>query len=131
MVGVVPFCVFFFCKQKPAYEMRISDWSSDVCSSDLFAKGMLLRSGIVLYGFRVTFQDIAGVGVEGVLIAMVMVGSVFGLAVLLGTRVFKLDRETAMLIGAGSAICGAAAVMATEPVVRAQDRKSTRLNSSH
>src|SRR5690606_41559983 len=85
-----------------------------------FAKGMVLRAGIVLSGFRVTFQDIAGVGVEGVLIAATMVGSVFALAVLLGTRVFKLDRETAMLIGAGSAICGAAAVMATEPVVRAQ-----------
>src|SRR3546814_19910911 len=28
--------MFFFCKQKTAYEMRISDWSSDVCSSDLF-----------------------------------------------------------------------------------------------
>src|SRR3546814_19656145 len=28
-------CCFFFCKQKTAYEMRISDWSSDVCSSDL------------------------------------------------------------------------------------------------
>src|SRR3546814_7725373 len=27
--------VVFFCKQKTAYEMRISDWSSDVCSSDL------------------------------------------------------------------------------------------------
>src|SRR3546814_5073350 len=26
---------FFYCKQKTAYEMRISDWSSDVCSSDL------------------------------------------------------------------------------------------------
>src|SRR3546814_10810841 len=32
-VGVV--CFFFFFKQKTAYEMRISDWSSDVCSSDL------------------------------------------------------------------------------------------------
>src|SRR3546814_2770593 len=31
----VLFCVFFFFKQKTAYEMRISDWSSDVCSSDL------------------------------------------------------------------------------------------------
>src|SRR3546814_11396416 len=31
---VIDFCVFFF-KQKTAYEMRISDWSSDVCSSDL------------------------------------------------------------------------------------------------
>src|SRR3546814_985592 len=32
--GSLSFCVFFF-KQKTAYEMRISDWSSDVCSSDL------------------------------------------------------------------------------------------------
>src|SRR3546814_19647681 len=30
-------CMFFFFKQKTAYEMRISDWSSDVCSSDLAA----------------------------------------------------------------------------------------------
>src|SRR3546814_2448702 len=30
--------IFFFCKQKTAYEMRISDWSSDVCSSDLNAE---------------------------------------------------------------------------------------------
>src|SRR3546814_10096460 len=32
---VLLFAVFFFFKQKTAYEMRISDWSSDVCSSDL------------------------------------------------------------------------------------------------
>src|SRR3546814_9306317 len=31
--------VFFFFKQKTAYEMRISDWSSDVCSSDLKSHG--------------------------------------------------------------------------------------------
>src|SRR3546814_1277799 len=31
---------FFFFKQKTAYEMRISDWSSDVCSSDLAASGV-------------------------------------------------------------------------------------------
>src|SRR3546814_7979082 len=36
-------CFFFFFKQKTAYEMRISDWSSDVCSSDL-----LLGSGCIL-----------------------------------------------------------------------------------
>src|SRR3546814_17919657 len=33
-------CFFFFFKQKTAYEMRISDWSSDVCSSDLGAKAL-------------------------------------------------------------------------------------------
>src|SRR3546814_10039815 len=35
MLGVVLLMFFFFFKQKTAYEMRISDWSSDVCSSDL------------------------------------------------------------------------------------------------
>src|SRR3546814_3439011 len=35
--------VFFFFKQKTAYEMRISDWSSDVCSSDLSPRVTTLR----------------------------------------------------------------------------------------
>src|SRR3546814_8728589 len=34
-LGLFLLSCFFFCKQKTAYEMRISDWSSDVCSSDL------------------------------------------------------------------------------------------------
>src|SRR3546814_2364591 len=38
-------CVFFFFKQKTAYEMRISDWSSDVCSSDLIAAALIARLG--------------------------------------------------------------------------------------
>src|SRR3546814_10202433 len=41
---LVSFCVFFF-KQKTAYEMRISDWSSDVCSSDLIAEGGIAAGG--------------------------------------------------------------------------------------
>lgn len=88
-----------------------------------FAKTRLLRLGIVLYGFRLTFQDIGQVGWAGILIDALMVGLTFTLAVQLGTRVFGLDRQSAMLIGAGSAICGAAAVMATEPVVRGQAHK--------
>src|SRR3546814_9990186 len=36
-VGIKPHMLFFFFKQKTAYEMRISDWSSDVCSSDLLS----------------------------------------------------------------------------------------------
>jgi uncharacterized integral membrane protein (TIGR00698 family) len=47
----------------------------------------------------------------------------FLLALQLGTRVLKLDRQTCMLIGAGSAICGAAAVIATESVVGGQAHK--------
>lgn len=83
-----------------------------------FSKQILLRAGIILYGLRLTFQDIAGVGLHGVLLDALMLASTFGLACLLGTRLFGLDRTTTLLIGAGSSICGAAAVMATEPVVR-------------
>ena len=88
-----------------------------------FSKGWLLRLGIVLYGFRITFQQIAAVGWTGALVDALVIAITFALAVLLGTRLFRIDRQTAMLIGAGSAICGAAAVMATEPVVRAQAHK--------
>src|SRR3546814_4233935 len=42
--GSVLLCFFFF-KQKTAYEMRISDWSSDVCSSDLIMAGLVVDSG--------------------------------------------------------------------------------------
>jgi uncharacterized integral membrane protein (TIGR00698 family) len=83
-----------------------------------FAKQTLLRLGIVLYGLRLTFQDIAHVGAAGLAIDTVMLSCTFLLAWWAGTRWFHLDRTTAMLIGAGSAICGAAAVMATDPVVR-------------
>jgi len=84
------------------------------------SKAQLLRLGIVLYGLRLTFQDIGDVGWAGVAIDAAMLASTFVLACVLGTRVFGLDRKTAMLIGTGSSICGAAAVMAAAPVVRAR-----------
>src|SRR3546814_19977263 len=42
---------FFFFKQKTAYEMRISDWSSDVCSSDLLGKTPRTRA-VTAFRFR-------------------------------------------------------------------------------
>src|SRR3546814_6837533 len=46
---MIDFIFFFFFKQKTAYEMRISDWSSDVCSSDLLARAATTRE-LVLAG---------------------------------------------------------------------------------
>src|SRR3546814_6640656 len=46
--------VLFFFKQKTAYEMRISDWSSDVCSSDLTGDERRLQSGAGLGQRRTT-----------------------------------------------------------------------------
>jgi len=96
------------------------------CSSGVaFSKQNLLRLGIVLYGQRLTFQDIAHVGVSGVVIDACMLMSTFAIACFFGVKVFKLDRNAVMLIGAGSSICGAAAVMATEPVLRARSEQVT------
>src|SRR3546814_2542856 len=46
------YCLFFFFKRKTAYEMRISDWSSDVCSSDLGIRGMKLTDCHNIDDFR-------------------------------------------------------------------------------
>ncbi len=83
-----------------------------------WARGPWLRCGVMLYGLRLTLQDIGHVGLSGVAIDATMLLSTFGLGCWLGIRWLKLDRETATLIAAGSAICGAAAVLATAPVVR-------------
>ncbi|MGY8897418.1 MAG: YeiH family protein [Paraglaciecola sp.] len=88
-----------------------------------YAKSTLLKAGVVLFGFRITFAQVAGVGWQGLVTDIAMLGITFWLAVQLGKRVFKLDEQTTILIGAGSSICGAAAVMATEPVVKAQAHK--------
>jgi uncharacterized integral membrane protein (TIGR00698 family) len=85
-----------------------------------FCKSTVLRVGIVLFGLRITFQDMGEVGIAGMVTGVMVVVLTFVLAVVVGTRVLGLDRESAILIGAGASICGAAAVMATQAVVRAR-----------
>ena len=47
------------------------------------------------------------------------------MAAFIGIRYFKLDRDTSFLIGAGSSICGAAAILATEPILKASNERVT------
>src|SRR3546814_3426249 len=91
------FVSFFFFKQKTAYEMRISDWSSDVCSSDL-PRVMSL----------VVFTGLAG-----------LVAAPDSIHPLLG---FVAVLCIALAAGAAGAL---------NQWWEAEDRKSTRLNSSH
>ncbi|PHM41540.1 membrane protein [Xenorhabdus szentirmaii] len=94
------------------------------CNSGIhFSKHYLLRAGIIFYGFRLTFQNITEVGLTGVLIDLIMLSSTFLLALWIGGAFFRLDNQTVILIGAGSSICGAAAVMATETVIKAPANK--------
>ncbi len=87
-------------------------------SGVLFSRQRLLQLGIILYGFKLTFADIAHIGVQGAVIDALILTTTFALAWVVGRKFFKLDTNTVIMIGAGSSICGAAAVMATGPVLR-------------
>ena len=85
-----------------------------------FAAKKILRLAIILYGFRITFTQVASVGAMGIALDVFMVASTLILGAFLGVRWLGMDKETAILTASGAAICGAAAVIATEPVVKAQ-----------
>ncbi len=97
-----------------------SEWHKGI----VFSTKTLLRTAIVFYGFRMSFQAIEAVGVSGIVTGSAVVFSTFIIGYIVGTKVLKLDRDTTILTSAGSSICGAAAVLATEPVVKAEPYKS-------
>src|SRR3546814_3713671 len=99
------FSIFFF-KQKTAYELRISDWSSDVCSSDLGA------------GFIVTPAEAHTLGL----------GNDSGLAEHI--RPYRNGRDLAAR-ARGVMVIDLYPLQEVEVRNRFPDRKSTRLNSSH
>src|SRR3546814_7537067 len=123
--------MFFFCKQKTAYEMRISDWSSDVCSSDLRHPTQRFAIGVFE---RRPGKRLITVGAD------CAVGKMYtALAIERELRRrsiaadFRATGQTGILIvGAGVSVDAvisdfvAAAAASLSP-----DRKSTRLNYSH
>src|SRR3546814_8726962 len=136
---------FFFFKQKTAYEMRISDWSSDVCSSDLVQLRRLDQFGPVLlqHACALTTFGWFGVGFDGDAPTVghndEMAGSLppsslldcsTGVAAGRGqsprSRVAPGKRHTRRRFGGRHPLCG---IGVTSRI--AVDRKSTRLNSRH
>lgn len=88
-----------------------------------FSSKRLLRLGIILYGFRLTFQDIAAVGMAGIVIdAIVVTVTIIG-GYWLG-KLLKMDSDIALLTSVGSGICGAAAVLGAEATLRTQPYKT-------
>lgn len=95
-------------------------WQSGI----IFSTKYILRFGIILYGFRLTFQNLQEVGFSGVFIAFCIVFFTFIFGYIVGTKFLKLDREITILCSAGSSICGAAAVLATQSVLKNEAYKS-------
>jgi uncharacterized integral membrane protein (TIGR00698 family) len=97
-----------------------SEWSTGIT----FSGKKILRFAIVFYGFRITFQQIMDVGMSGFMVSLIMLSTTFILGSYLGMKIFKMDRDTSMLTASGASVCGAAAVLATEPVLKAEGHKT-------
>ena len=89
-----------------------------------FSAKKILRFAIVVYGFRITFQQIAEVGMDGFLVSLIMLTSTLILGSWAGYKLFSMEKDTSILTASGAAVCGAAAVLATEPVLKAQEHKT-------
>lgn len=88
-----------------------------------FASKKILRLAIILYGFRLTFQNIASVGVSAIIIDIIIITGTICLGLLFG-KLLKIDKEISLLVSTGSAICGAAAVLGMEPVLNNKPHKT-------
>ena len=89
-----------------------------------FTARRLLRIAVAFYGLNISVQQMIEVGLPGIIVSTAVVLSVLTVGTFVGTRLLKLDRDTAMLTAAGSAICGAAAVLAFESTLKAEPHKS-------
>lgn len=88
-----------------------------------FCSKQVLRAGIVLYGFRLTFQSVIAIGASAILIDVIIVTCTILLGILVG-KLLKMDNDLALLTATGSAICGAATVLGAEPVVKSEPHKT-------
>jgi uncharacterized integral membrane protein (TIGR00698 family) len=88
-----------------------------------FAARRILRVGIALLGLRISLHLIGDVGWRGVVVAVAAVGFTLPFTVWLGRRL-GVSSALSLLIGAGCGICGAAAVVAMEPIAEAKDEEA-------
>ncbi|SAL03780.1 membrane protein [Caballeronia calidae] len=89
-----------------------------------FSARKLLRIAVAFFGLRVSLQEIAQVGLSGFTVSVLVVVSTLVIGTWAGMKLMKLDRDTALLTAAGSAICGAAAVLAFESTLQSKAHKS-------
>lgn len=82
-----------------------------------FAVRPVLRAGIVLLGLQVTMAEIGSLGIGVALVAALTLAATYG-AVRVAARVMNIPKPLAQLIAAGTAVCGASAVVAANSVAR-------------
>jgi uncharacterized integral membrane protein (TIGR00698 family) len=87
-----------------------------------FAVKYVLGIGIVLLGLRLNLQSVAVIGAEAFGLVLVTIGVACTFAILVGRRL-GVPTRLALLIGVGTSVCGASAIAAAAPLVKADDRE--------
>ncbi|TMP76411.1 putative sulfate exporter family transporter [Pseudoalteromonas sp. S1608] len=86
------------------------------------ASKVMLKLAVVGLGFAVDFNEVIEVGRSSLVLTIVSITAIIGLGEIL-TQVFKLNRNTGVLISFGTAICGGSAIAAMAPVIKARDHE--------
>ena len=82
----------------------------------------ILRIGIILLGARLSLVDVAKIGTGSLLLVIATMTVAFTVALLVG-RIARIPPRLALLIGVGTAVCGNSAIVATAPVIAAEERE--------
>lgn len=91
------------------------------CSKGItFSLQPLLKIAVVFLGLQLSFTQVLGVGLSGLLVIMLTLGSTFFFCIWVG-KWLGLDPKLTRLIAAGTSICGASAIVATNSVIRGKD----------
>ncbi|CAD2224604.1 conserved membrane hypothetical protein [Pseudoalteromonas sp. 3J6] len=86
------------------------------------ASKVMLKLAVVGLGFAVDFNEVIEVGRSSLVLTIVSITAIIGFGEIL-TQVFKLNRNTGVLISFGTAICGGSAIAAMAPVIKAKDHE--------
>lgn len=82
----------------------------------------LLQFSIILLGFEMNLMSVLRVGSKSLLVMIFTLGTAFGVAYI-ASKALKIDKNSAILVGAGTSICGGSAIAAAAPIIRAKDEE--------
>ncbi|WP_297193089.1 putative sulfate exporter family transporter [uncultured Campylobacter sp.] len=119
-ISALIFAILFGLVFSFLYKAKASSLESGVS----FSAKKLLRFGIILYAFNLSLTELSQVGFLGIFFAILLLTFTLVFGFFVAVKIFKLDKELAILISAGTAICGAAAVLALESALKTKSSKA-------
>lgn len=120
-LGIGPVIVAIFVGMIAANSVHLSD---SLKPGMTFVSKKILRLAVILLGFKISFLEVMNAGLLAFSADLFMVTTTLLLAIVVA-KVIRMDLETGILIGFGSAICGASAVLAAEGVLQSKTYKAS------